>query len=210
MPYVKRVPVKKRKKPQSRDESMMETRAALIDAALDLFAKDGLDASLDAICEHAGFTRGAFYVHFPDRDALLVAVMEKVGAQFLARMFATPDEGEGLAGAAARFMTAVTAGDYPLMAPGRAQIQFHQLLDACARSPKVRAQYRALVEASVVHVAGLTTADQSAGAIRADLEPSALATAMLAMIIGAQTMSELGVAVDAPSLAKTLLAAIRR
>jgi len=49
--------------------------------------KDGegvLDTpSLDDICDRAGFTRGAFYVHFADREALLVAVMDHVGESFV-------------------------------------------------------------------------------------------------------------------------------
>ena len=49
-----------------------------------LFAKHGLDGpSLDDICAHAGFTRGAFYVHFEDRDDFLVAVMDRVGRQIV-------------------------------------------------------------------------------------------------------------------------------
>lgn len=71
------VPAKERRRAQSRDESMQETRAALVGAAPELFAKEGLDASLDAICERAGFSRGAFYVHFSDRDALDASSLTK-------------------------------------------------------------------------------------------------------------------------------------
>lgn len=195
---------------------MEATRAALLEAAESLFAKEGLDVSLDAICERAGFTRGAFYVHFADRDALLVAVMEVVGARFLSQMFAalethTSDEssigGGALASAASRFVNAVEGGTYPLMGPGH--IQFHQLLDACARSSKVRAQYRGLVEASIEHVASLAMLDRRSGILRPELEPSALGKTMLATIIGAQTMVELGVPIDAASLAKTMVDAVR-
>lgn len=204
------VAIKKR-----RAEAMEETRAALIGSAEALFAEGGLDVSLDAICEHAGFTRGAFYVHFADRDALLVAVMESVGARFLQRMFAAAGEarGEGaLASAASRFVAAVEGGTYPLMgAPSsKAQIRFHQLLDACARSSKIRAQYRGLVEASIEHVASLALLDRMAGHLRPDLDPGALGQLLLAAIIGAQTMAELGVAVDAAALAKAALSSLGR
>ena len=53
-----------------------ETRAALLDAGLAEFAAHGLDTpSLDAICARAGFTRGAFYVHFKDREDFVVAII---------------------------------------------------------------------------------------------------------------------------------------
>lgn len=189
---------------------MQATRAALVDAALKLFAEQGLDApSLDAICERAGFTRGAFYVHFADRDALLVAVMEKVGARFLERMFAA-EPPRSLAEAAERFVGTITSGDYPLMGKGRGQIRFHQLLDACARSPVVREQYRALVEASIEAVAGLALVDRMSGALRADLDPALVGKAMLATIIGAQTMADLGVEIDPAALARMMLATLKR
>jgi AcrR family transcriptional regulator len=211
--YVKRVAAKKK-----REQTMEATRAALIAAAESLFAEQGLDASLDAICERAGFTRGAFYVHFADRDALLVAVMEAVGARFLSQMFASLEThtdsesrvsplGGALASAAERFVNAVEGGTYPLM--GASSIQFHQLLDACARSPKVREQYRGLVEASIEHVASLASLDRMSGIIRPDVDPSALGKVMLATIIGAQTMAELGVPIDAEALARTMLATLR-
>jgi hypothetical protein len=72
----------------------------------------------------------------------------------------------------------------------------------------VREQYRALVEASVEHVASLAEHDRATGAIRADLDPAHLGRALLAAIIGAQTMSELGVEIDPHALATTLLTAL--
>lgn len=189
---------------------MQETREALVLAALEAFAEEGLDApSLDSICARAGYTRGAFYVHFPDRDALLVAVMDRIGASFLESVFSMGTSADGgartsmLAEAAQRFLRAVAEGRYPLMSPQATstpragpQIRPHQLLDACARSTVVRDRYRALVEASVEHVAALTRADQSRGMVRSDVEPSAIGAVLLATVIGAQTMAELGVAID--------------
>lgn len=217
------------KTPVSRDASKQHTREALIAAALELFAEDGLDApSLDAICERAGYTRGAFYVHFPDRDALLVAVMEKVGESVLGAVFehlaeATPEEpGHALevpllAEAAHRFVAAIAAGAYPLLPPPKTtkrrkpagpQIRFHQLLDACARSPIVRERYRGLVEASIEHVATLARADQAKGALADALDPKQVGTILLAVVIGAQTMTELGVPIDPKALTATLLAGL--
>jgi len=224
----------------SRDQTKQETRDALVSAALALFAEEGLDApSLDAICDRAGFTRGAFYVHFADRDELLVAVMEKVGEAFLQSVFSlanTPppstsngvskegSEGHAsarppsvLAMSAHRFIAAIEAGTYPLMPPRTAtsvptaagprhpQVRPHQLLDACARSPVVRARYSSLVEASIGYVEQLTRRDQATGAIRSDIDAHQAGTMLLALVIGAQTMAELGVAVEPANLARAIL-----
>ena len=60
--------------PKSRDLAKQETREALIQAGMDAFSEEGVDLpSLDAICARAGFTRGAFYVHFKDREDFFAA-----------------------------------------------------------------------------------------------------------------------------------------
>jgi AcrR family transcriptional regulator len=57
-------------------EDTAATRAALVDAALTTFARDGVDgATLAGIAAAAGVTRGAVYHHFADKDALLAAVL---------------------------------------------------------------------------------------------------------------------------------------
>src|SRR6266545_6764537 len=77
---------------RGREQAKQETREALILAALSEFSERGLSApSLDAICARAGYTRGAFYVHFADRDELIAAVMEKVTGVLLDALIATGD-----------------------------------------------------------------------------------------------------------------------
>src|SRR5690606_13842928 len=62
-----------------REAAKAETREALITSAMTAFAADGFDnPSLDAICAAAGYTRGAFYVHFQDRDELINAVGQRI------------------------------------------------------------------------------------------------------------------------------------
>ncbi|QLQ17106.1 MAG: helix-turn-helix transcriptional regulator [Micropruina sp.] len=55
-----------------------------MDAAIVLFAEKGvLAASVEEICEQAGFTRGAFYSNFESKDDLCVAVMHRQGQDSL-------------------------------------------------------------------------------------------------------------------------------
>lgn len=54
------------------------TRDRLVDAALRVFADKGvLGASVEEICEAAGFTRGAFYSNFASKDELCVAALQR-------------------------------------------------------------------------------------------------------------------------------------
>lgn len=48
-------------------------RQALLDAALEAFAQDGVNASLEAIARSAGVGIGTLYRHFPTREALALA-----------------------------------------------------------------------------------------------------------------------------------------
>jgi len=61
------------------------TRTALVEAAAQVFARRGFyGASLEEIAETAGFTRGAIYKNFADKEELFFAVREHVNEQALA------------------------------------------------------------------------------------------------------------------------------
>src|SRR5437867_9733286 len=54
------------------------TRSTLVDAAADVFARRGFHAaSLEEIAETAGFTRGAIYKNFENKEELFFAVIER-------------------------------------------------------------------------------------------------------------------------------------
>ncbi|MET7504591.1 helix-turn-helix domain-containing protein [Streptomyces microflavus] len=52
-------------------------RAALVTAAREIFAEHGLEAPLSAIARRARVGQGVLYRHFPDRAALVSAVLEE-------------------------------------------------------------------------------------------------------------------------------------
>lgn len=59
--------------------SRENTRARLLDAAAEVFAEVGLDgASVEEVCERAGFTRGAFYSNFESKDELFLMLAGRV------------------------------------------------------------------------------------------------------------------------------------
>jgi AcrR family transcriptional regulator len=54
------------------------TRERLLDAARDVLAREGIQgASVEHICEQAGFTRGAFYSNFSSKDDLVLALFDR-------------------------------------------------------------------------------------------------------------------------------------
>lgn len=75
------------------------TRARLLDGARQVIADQGVHgASVEAICDAAGFTRGAFYSNFTSRDDLVLAIIADDRARILAEIeavLADPPDGPG-------------------------------------------------------------------------------------------------------------------
>lgn len=62
-----------------------QTLDRLVAAAIDVFAERGVEAaSVEEICERAGFTRGAFYSNFDSKEELCLAIVRQQSAVMLA------------------------------------------------------------------------------------------------------------------------------
>jgi len=59
-------------------ERKHQTRERLLDAAMEVFSQRGFHpASLDDVADAAGFTKGAIYAHFANKEALFLAVFDR-------------------------------------------------------------------------------------------------------------------------------------
>lgn len=178
------------------------TREALVAAATAEMAEKGLDgASLDAICARAGFTRGAFYVHFRDRDDLLVAVVERVLERTHAELeldSPTPDLRQLIPRFAARIREGKPA------AVGTPAWQFRHTLAACARIPKLRDRYVALQRGAVKQVGAAIKAGQREGTVRSEVDADATAEIMVMVSLGIAAALELGMPFDLNAGAEAL------
>ena len=194
-------------KPRPRAETKQATHAALLAAGLEEFSEHGLDASLDAICTRAGLTRGAFYVHFADRDAFILAVMNHVLGGFVAVLTGASAEVGSIERAVRLFMTAAQARA-PEVHAGRG-LRFHHLMDACHRSAQIGDAYRRLIELGRTQLAAGLGVDQAQGRSRADVTAPALADLMTVLALGVVAAMELEVPIELPRLAETVVEVIR-
>lgn len=71
------------------------TRSALIDAAIERFAADGLRTSFDAVAADVGVTKGALYHHFASKEGLVEAVYKEAIRRHADRVIAASAEGDG-------------------------------------------------------------------------------------------------------------------
>jgi TetR/AcrR family transcriptional repressor of nem operon len=199
---------KARAAPKRRAETKDATRAALIAAAYEEFGERGLDASLDHICARAGVTRGAFYVHFEDRDALITAVMRHVMGDFVALLAGTRPEAGGIERAIRLFFAAAQARS-PVIHGGRG-LRFFHLMDACRRSPEIGTTYRELMMTARDRIAVGFEHDQRAGHVRDDVGATAIAELLTIAALGVVAMLELDLPLDLARLGETLLGVVER
>jgi AcrR family transcriptional regulator len=72
--------------PAADSERRRRTRERLMDAAYEVFAEVGVHtASVEAICERAGFSRGAFYSNFESKEELFFALSDREVDKTIAR-----------------------------------------------------------------------------------------------------------------------------
>jgi AcrR family transcriptional regulator len=87
-----------KRKRMTQDERRQQTRDAVLAAAGRVFAKRGFHgASLDAIAEDAGVTRGAVYYNFADKEELFLELLDRrcaERAQDLREVFAGTEPGD--------------------------------------------------------------------------------------------------------------------
>lgn len=199
---------------RSREATKQETREALLRAGIAEFSERGLaEPSLDAICARAGYTRGAFYVHFEDRDDFIDAVMEFVLALFIDAVVARGDRPRDLEDTVERFCGALAAAldDAPsaLPTPGPDGLQFHRVLEACSRSPEFRGRFAALLQGAIERTAKAAASGQVSDTVRRDVDAQQVATLLVALALGALSAVELGVAFEIEPARDTVLALLR-
>jgi AcrR family transcriptional regulator len=79
----------------TRAAAAQATRTALIDAAIERFAADGLGASFDAVAADVGVTKGALYHHFGSKEGLVEAVYKEAIGRHAERVEAASADGTG-------------------------------------------------------------------------------------------------------------------
>lgn len=137
------------------------TRQRLMAAAVAVFAERGvIGSSVEEICEAAGFTRGAFYSNFSDKDALVLALIE----QSIAEEYAAAEEAvTELKARGARLLATDTVSQVldRLSGGGRsdrtALLAQRELLLYAARVPGLREPYQAFADACRAQVEALVT-----------------------------------------------------
>jgi len=204
----------------TREATKRETRRALLEAALAEFTERGFDApSLDSICARAGFTRGAFYVHFANRDELVSAAMEHAIGQFVATIMPQGEMADDVSATIAAFSNA--AAPDLLSSGGRARAEmsegtepvvgppFHTFLEACSRSEAVREGMGQALGRVIEQLQKAGEGGQGRGLVRDDVGANEIAGLLLLMALGVFSAAEIGLDLDVPALRDAALRIVR-
>jgi AcrR family transcriptional regulator len=203
---------------RTRKAAKQETREALLRAGIAEFAERGLvEPSLDAICARAGYTRGAFYVHFRNRDDFISAVMAHVLGEFLDAIIATGDEEHDLEQTVMRFSEALGEASrgrgHPALGalgqPAEGRLQFHRVLEACARSGEIRERFAGLLRGAIQRVAKAAGEGQSSRTVRRDVETEQVGALLVALALGLVNALEVGLPLDLDRTRDAVLSLLR-
>lgn len=160
-----------------------DAREALLDAALDVCAENGYAmASVDAIAERAGYSKGALYWHFGSKDELFHALYEeridrpwRESAALLESAAANEDMAED---ASRRFGELMQA--QPQMVVVGHEYWMHAVRDPAVRK-RFAARHRSLRRAMGKALAARM---ERLGAPPLQMDPEAMATAVIAIGLG--------------------------
>lgn len=146
-------------------------RQRIVEAAREVFAEQGIGATLDAVAAHAGVGVGTVYRRFPDKDALLDILFDERIRELVAVADASlqdPDPWVGLCRCLEQTVE-LQAGD-------------RGLRDLVHHPERGRDRVRAAREQLVPRIAELLRRAQDAGAARADLSPTDIGMTTLMLV----------------------------
>ena len=195
-------------RPRSRAETKQITRQALLRAGLAEVVERGLDGpSLDGICARAGYTRGAFYVHFKDRDDFTISLMDWALGSALDTLIGTADS-EPLEDAMRRLANAVSTGTWPL--GDGSLLPTEPIAAAFERYAPLRDRAAVLLNRAQLRLTKLAMHGQESIEIRRDVSASQIAQMVITMASGTITLRRAGVPIDARRLQADLLTLLGR
>ena len=170
-------------------EEAAQTRQTLLDAALELFSRQGYQATrLEDIAKAAGVTRGAIYHHFGGKAELYKSLMEAASAQESGAVETAISEG----GSLPEIMTRILSYSLALLEKDRRLRQIFELsLIRAGNDPDLEAVRNQRLEQSEILInstASIMAQGIIRGELRADLDPTTVARAFIAYQNGVATL----------------------
>ncbi|MEX0801166.1 MAG: TetR/AcrR family transcriptional regulator [Dehalococcoidia bacterium] len=166
-----------------------ETRERLLEAATAVFARSGFDrATVDEIVREAGFSKGAFYVHFESKEDLFWAMLEERIDRQQVAFRQTVDHSRPLSENVRSILSAVfgLVQNDPFWTSLVMEFGAH-----AARNEKVRERLALMYERWRELIRVMLTTGREAGLIRSDIDVEFTATMLIATVEGSIVQSRI-------------------
>lgn len=164
---------------QTRSE---ETIQNIMAAATRLFSQSGYDAaSVAEICAEAHISKGAFYHHFPSKQALFLSIVDQWLGGIDARLLSGEKNGESVPQSIARmakdlgFIFKEASGQLPMFMEFMVQASRDQLVWAATIAPYRRFQQK---------FAALLELGKNEGSIQPDVDVDAVSWSLISLAVG--------------------------
>lgn len=192
-----------------RADAKAATRRALLDAGLaECMDRGGFVPSIEAICARAGFTRGAFYVHFKGREEFIVELLERVVGDIFQQVFGTATRQEaGLDTIVSRFTATIISRQWPEGVDIRAA--YMGVLSALRELAPVRDRHTELMTAAIARLTTAVLDGQRAGTISKALDARHIAQVVLLVGIGLIVWDGVGIPLEPDALGESFLRLLR-
>lgn len=200
-------------------KDVVRNRARLLEAADELVAQHGVNFGLDAVARHAGVGAGTVYRHFPDKAALLAALLARrvdTVERLLQHAAEAPDAYQALREYVLTIVelqtgdlgmwqaVAVTSGEGPEQVRTRLEPLFERLVARAQSTGRLRPEFTST---------DLVMLTWTAGAINERLgasEPAIWNRYLVAMLDGFASDSEVRQPLPVPALSQDRLVTVLR
>jgi TetR/AcrR family transcriptional regulator, fatty acid metabolism regulator protein len=166
-----------------------ETRRRLMDSALGVFARNGYErATVDEIVREAGFSKGAFYVHFEAKEDIFFAMLEERISRQLSAFRDAVDVDVPVAKNLETVLRSIFAlnREDPLWSA-----LFMEFAAHASRDAKVREQLAAMYRNWRTFAVEILNAGREAGLVRRDLDVEFIASVLIAVVEGTMLQARL-------------------
>lgn len=190
--------------PKLSKQAFDERRRHILRTAETCFARDGFHrATIADVCREAGVSTGAVYVYFPNKEAIVRAILEDAQAERQAELRAVSAAQGGKTNQATRILLRWLTGIFTTKGRHATKLDLNLWAEA-VRNPRVAKIAAAALTEATRTVSDLVSEGQRATGKATDLDPNAVATVLVSIFLGIEVQNGVGVSLDVDEILRVL------
>jgi AcrR family transcriptional regulator len=189
-----------------RAQAKEATRRALLHAGLEETVEQGGEfPSIERLCARAGYTRGAFYGYFTDRDHFVNEMLDWVLRDIIQSLFESATEGDAdIHEIVRRFDRTLGAGDWPDI-HRNIRAGYVAVLRELRPGSSIQKQHADLMNGIGERLRDRIIQGQKSGTVRRDVKADDVALLLLLIAIGAISWNGVGILEGRRALGEAVL-----